>query len=77
MDVAPSFAFQAVARADGKTLRWVIDGENVEITSRTNVLTQATQESCGCITIRDTEPKMVRLQAADRAEWVLPNRTDR
>lgn len=76
-DVAPSFDFQAVARADGKTLRWTMDGDKVEITSRTNVLTRAPDGNLWVYHQPQSQdqPTVVRLQAADAVEWVLPKRT--
>jgi hypothetical protein len=80
-NVAPAFAFRSIAHADGKTLRWTMDGDNVEITSRTNVLTQTAN---GVLWIYHQsqyalhdQPNLVRLQAADTVEWALPNRTIR
>jgi hypothetical protein len=71
-------AFAAVAHADGKTLSWAIDGHYVEITSSTNVLTQAVNSVLWVYHDAhyrsQDQPDAVRLQSADTVDWLLPKR---
>ncbi len=66
----PGHIFRAVARADGKTLNWVLGRDHVEITSSTNILREGGK---GMLWVyRNTQPEALRLQAADTVEWLLP-----
>jgi hypothetical protein len=77
-DVPPIYSFQTVAHADGKTLRWVIDGDTLQIDSATNILTHA---SNGVLWVyhdpryrSQNQPDTVRLQTADTVDWLIPRR---
>jgi hypothetical protein len=70
--------FHAAVRAERNSLSWLIDGERVEISSQTNVLTGA---EGGAIRIYHDPhykssdlPNSVGLQTADSVEWLLPKR---
>ena len=74
----PIYAFSAVGRADGKTLRWTMDGSTVEITSLTNVLTQA---AGGVLWLyhdakyrSPDQPNTVKLQTAETVDWLIPKK---
>jgi hypothetical protein len=76
--VPPIYAFAAAGEAEGKTARWKIDGDRVEITSGTNVLTQA---SSGVLWIyhdghfrSQDQPNTVKVQTADSADWLIPKK---
>ena len=75
---SPSAAFAAVAHADAKTLNWAIDGHYVEVTSSTNVLTQAVNSVLWVYHDAhyrsQDQPDAVRLQSADTVDWLLPKR---
>jgi len=74
----PAYAFKAIAEADGKTLRWSMDGDSVEIVSQSNVLTGV---PVGTLWVyhdpryrsRD-QPDLVGLRNADKVEWLLPKK---
>jgi hypothetical protein len=78
---SPGHAFAAMARADGKTLRWTIDGKYVEITSSTNVLTQSVNAVLWVYHDpryrSQDQPDAVRLQSADTVDWLLPRKADK
>jgi hypothetical protein len=72
----PFYTFKAIAHVDGNMLRWAMDGENVEIISQANVLTQAAN---GVLWVyhdpryrSQDQPDVVGLRTADRVEWLLP-----
>jgi hypothetical protein len=74
----PGNAFQAVGRANGKTLAWTMDRDQVTITSSTGVLTQAAE---GVVWVfhqpqylLQDQATAVRLQAADTVEWLMPGK---
>lgn len=76
--VPPIYAFTAAGGAEGKTARWKIDGDTVEITSATNVLTQA---SSGVLWVYhdghfrpQDQPNAVKLLTADSADWLIPKK---
>lgn len=76
--VPPIYAFTAAGGAAGKTARWKIDGDTVEITSATNVLTQAPS---GVLWIYhdghfrpQDQPNTVKLQTAESADWLIPKK---
>jgi hypothetical protein len=77
-NAGPAYAFKAIAEADGKTLRWSMDGDNVEIVSQSNVLTGI---PVGTLWVyhdpryrsRD-QPDLVGLRNADKVEWLLPKK---
>jgi hypothetical protein len=75
---SPGHAFAAVAHADGKTLSWSIDGNYIEITSGTNVLTQSVNSVLWVYHDAryrsQDQPDSVRLQSADTVDWLLPKR---
>jgi hypothetical protein len=75
-NLPPIYAFQQLAQGDGKTLRWAMDRDKVEITSSTNVLTQAAN---GPLWLyhdphyrTQDQPDAIRLQTADTVEWLIP-----
>lgn len=76
--VSSIYPFHAAARADGKALSWGMDGDTVEITSSTNILTQAAKAVLWVYHDpryrSQDQPNAVRLQAADKVEWLLPQR---
>ncbi|HTC87065.1 MAG TPA: hypothetical protein VK686_02135 [Bryobacteraceae bacterium] len=66
------------AIAGGESLMWSIDGDDVELTSQTNVLTVAIS---GTLWVyhdpnfrSQDQPGTVRLQTADTVEWLLPKK---
>ncbi len=72
----PIYKFQSVAHAEGKTLSWRVDGEQIQIDSSTNVLTQA---ASGVLWVyhdpkyrSQGQPNTVSLQTADTVEWLIP-----
>ena len=67
-------SFQPTARADGKSLSWTLDGQYVEITSATDVLTPVQNAALWIFHDAQVRPDTVRLQAADSADWLLPKR---
>ena len=68
----------AVARADGRMLSWEMDGDKLEITSRTNVLMQAAEAPLWVYhdpQYRSQDlPHTVGLRVADTVEWLLPRK---
>ncbi len=64
--------------ASRESLTWSIDGDDVEITSHTNVLTLASEGTIWVYHDRNLpppdQPGPVRLQAADTVEWLLPKK---
>lgn len=72
------YAFAAAGRADGKMLRLKMDGDTVEITSGSSVLTQA---ASGVLWVyhdahyrsRD-QSNTVKLQTAESADWLIPKK---
>jgi hypothetical protein len=78
---SPGHAFAAVARADGKTLSWTIDGKYIEIASSTNVLTQSFNAVLWVYHDAryrsQDQPDAVRLQSADSVDWLLPRKADK
>jgi hypothetical protein len=74
----PIYSFTAAGRADGKIARWRIDGDMVEVTSSTNVLTQTPSGVLwiyhdGHFRSKD-QPKTVKLQTADSVDWLIPKK---
>jgi hypothetical protein len=74
----PIYSFTAVGHADGKIARWKIDGDTVEVTSATNVLTQAPSGVLwiyhdGHFRSKD-QPRTVKLQTADSVDWLIPKK---
>jgi hypothetical protein len=67
-------AFAAIAHVDGKTLSWAMGGDQVEITSSTNVLTQSAKGLLWVCHDSHYQPEVVGLQSADTVEWLLPRR---
>ncbi len=74
----PAYAFKAIAEADGKTLRWSMDGDKVEIVSQSNVLTGV---PVGTLWVyhdpryrSQDQPDIVGLRNADKVEWLLPKK---
>jgi hypothetical protein len=74
----PAYAFKEIAEADGKTLRWSMDGDYVEILSQSNVLTQVL---VGRLWVyhdpryrSQDQPDLVGLRNADKVEWLLPKK---
>jgi hypothetical protein len=64
--------FAPVAHAEGRILTWAIDGEKVEITSTTSVLSSGK----GLLWLyRDLhyQPAVVGLLSADTVDWLLPS----
>jgi hypothetical protein len=66
--------YQAV-QADGKSLSWSIDGDQVQVISKTDV------GASGIIWVyhdikfkSQDQPDAVRLQTADNVEWLLPKK---
>jgi hypothetical protein len=77
-DLASAHTFRPVAHVDGSTLRWAMDGDDVEISSRGNVLVQAVK---GVLWVYHNpgyrspdQPDTVVLRTADRVEWLLPKK---
>lgn len=73
-NVPPIYAFQAVARAEGKTLRWIVDGETVEIESTTNVLTQPAAGPLWVYHDPRYRSQDVKIQTAESADWLIPKK---
>lgn len=77
-NVPPIYAFKAVARADGKTLSWAMDGDYVQIDSSSNALTQAANAVLWVYHDAkyqsQDQPNAVRLQTADTVEWLIPKK---
>jgi hypothetical protein len=74
----PIYSFTAAGYADGKIAHWKVDGDSVEVTSATNVLTQAPS---GVLWIyHDSyfrpkdQPKIVKVQTADSVDWLIPKK---
>lgn len=77
-DVTPAYVFKAIAEADGKTLRWSVDGDNVEIVSQSNVLTGI---PVGTLWLyhdpryrSQDQPDIVGMRTADKVKWLLPKK---
>jgi hypothetical protein len=70
--VPPIYAFKAIAHAEGKILRWTMDGSTVEIASHTNVLTGAAGGVLWVYHDAHYRPDSVRLQTADTVDWLIP-----
>lgn len=77
-DASPAYAFKAIAEADGKTLRWSMDGDTVEIVSQSNLLTGI---PVGTLWVyhdpryrSQDQPDIVGLRTADKVEWLLPKK---
>lgn len=72
------YNFQPIAHADGRVLSWEMDGEKVEIESRTNVLTQPATASLWVYHDRQYHskdlPYSVSLRVAETVEWLLPRK---
>jgi hypothetical protein len=74
-------AFRQVGVASRNSLSWLVDGERVEITSKTNVLMRA--ENAVVWVYHDAHYKSpagaygVGLQTADSVEWLLPKGTEK
>lgn len=75
---APGYAFSLKARVEGKTVRWTMDGDNVEITSEDDVLARTEN---GMLWVyhdpnyrSSDQPDVVGMRAADRVEWLLPKK---
>ena len=66
--------FAAIAHADGKTLRWTMGHDRVEITSSMNVLTRSGKGVLWVYHDPHYQPDVVGLQAADTVDWLLPKR---
>jgi hypothetical protein len=70
--------FRPAVNADRNTLTWLADGQRVEITSKSNVLSRS--ESATIWVYYDPyyksadSPNNVGLQAADTVEWLLPKK---
>jgi hypothetical protein len=70
--------FHAAAWAERDALNWVLDGERVDITSKTSIL--AHSEGTVVWIYHDPRfrsadlPDSVRLQAADSVDWLLPKK---
>jgi hypothetical protein len=67
--------FYQTVRADGKSLSWSIDGDQVQVISKTDV------GASGIIWVyhdvkfkSQDQPDAVRLQTADNVEWLLPKK---
>jgi hypothetical protein len=67
--------FYHTVRADGKSLSWSIDGDQVQVISKTDV------GPSGIIWVYhdakfkpQEQPDSVRLQTADTVEWLLPKK---
>jgi hypothetical protein len=73
-EASPDHPFAAIAHADGKTLRWEMDGDRVEITSGTNVLTLFGKGVLWVNHDPHYQPEVVGLQSADSVEWLFPRR---
>lgn len=74
----PGYTFYPSVRAAGKSLKWSIDGDQIEVTSQTNMGVD------GIIWVYhqpapapQEQPSIVRLQSADKVEWLLPKKTER
>jgi hypothetical protein len=77
-DLASRHSFRPVAHVDGATLRWAMDGDDIEISSRSNVLTQAVK---GVLWVyhnpgyrSQDQPDTVVLRTAGSVEWLLPKK---
>lgn len=73
-----SYAFRPIGHADGNTLRWAMDGDDIEISSHSNVLTQAVK---GVLWVyhnprfrSQDQPDTVVLRTAGSVEWLLPKK---
>ena len=67
------YKFYSNVRADGKSLKWSIDGEQIEITSQTNVGVDGIIWVYHDANYRaQDQPGAVRLQTADTVDWLLP-----
>jgi hypothetical protein len=77
-NLASTYTFRPIGHADGNTLRWAMDGDDVEISSRGNVLTQAVK---GVLWVyhnpgyrSQDQPDTVVLRTAGSVEWLLPKK---
>jgi hypothetical protein len=72
------YNFQPVARADGRTLSWEMDGDKIEIASRSNVLARTAEAPLWVYhdpQYRSQDlPHTVSLRVADAVEWLLPRK---
>lgn len=73
-ETSPDHQFSAIARADGKTLSWMIGRDRVELTSSTKVLARRENGTLWVYHDPRYRPDVVGLQAADTVEWLLPKR---
>jgi hypothetical protein len=73
-EAASGHEFAPIAHADGKALSWAVGRDRVEITSSTNVLTQAGKGVLWVYHDPHYQPDVVGLQSADTVDWLLPKR---
>ena len=71
-------SFEPVGRVQGQSLKWTVNGDRVEISSKANVLARA---EAGTVWVyhdpryRSADlPNNVRLQAAETVEWLVPKK---
>jgi hypothetical protein len=73
-----NMAFKPIVVATGKALNWLVDGDRIDIASKTNVLMRA--ENAVLWVFHDPHykssvvPYGVGLQTADSVEWLLPRK---
>jgi len=73
-ETSTDLQFSAIARADGKTLSWVMGSDHVEVTSSTKVLGRLGNGMLWVYHDPHYQPEVVGLQAADTVDWLLPKR---
>jgi hypothetical protein len=67
--------FYQTVRADGKSLNWSIDGDQVQVISKTDVGTSGIIWVYHDVKFKSQDqPDAVRLQTADTVEWLLPKK---
>ena len=67
--------FYQTVRAEGKSLTWSIDGDQLQVISRTDVGARGIIWVYHDTNFRSQEqPAAVRLQTADTVEWLLPKK---
>jgi hypothetical protein len=70
----PVHLFTASADADGKTLSWSVDGNWIEITSATNIMTQSLNSTLWVHHDPRYQTGAVRLHTAEIVDWLFPKK---
>ena len=65
------YAFKQIAQASGKKLRWSVDGDQIEIDSTTNVLTQAPSGVLWLYHDARVKSQDLKLQAGDTVDALM------